>query len=295
MDLVREVGGGVYLIDTFMGGVPDFTAVYLVVGKEACLLVDSGPSTGVENVLEGLRNLGVDPEDIKYVLLTHIHLDHAGGVGHLMDELHEAVALVRRGMEPLLSDPRRLVESARRALGPLFHMYGDMRPVARERVQGVEERVLDLGGRKVRVFPTPGHSRSHLCALDEATSTLFCGDSLGLFLADEGKVLPVTPPPDFDLEEQRATLERLAATGFRRACFSHFGWATRGSELVGLSLRSLERMVEEVKRGIARGVPEEEIAEDIMRLLEVDTPYGEFMFRGMSLVSVRGITRYLRY
>ncbi|MEJ5185900.1 MAG: MBL fold metallo-hydrolase [Candidatus Geothermincolales bacterium] len=295
MELVREVGGGIYLIDTCMGGVPEFTAVYLVVGKRSCMLVDSGPSTGVEYVIKGLGHLGVDPEDVGYVLLTHVHLDHAGGIGDLLEELPGAVAMVRRGMESLISDPGRLVESARRALGPLFAMYGEMRPVAPDRLWGVEEEVLDLGGRRIRVFPTPGHSRSHLCALDETTATLFCGDSLGMFLADEGKVLPVTPPPDFDLEEQRSTLEKLAALGFRRACFSHFGWTVHGPDLVARCRRALERMVDEVRRGLARQLSDEEIAEGIMRLLEVDTPYGEFMFRGMSLVSVKGIMRYLRW
>ncbi len=293
MELVREVGGGIYLIDTFMGGVQAFTAVYLVAGKKACMLVDAGPSTGVDNVLKGLRVLGVDLEDVKYVLLTHVHLDHAGGTGHLLERLPRAVALVREGMEAVLVDPSRLMDSARRALGPIFEMYGEMRLVSPERVTGVGEATLELGERMIRVIPTPGHSRSHLCALDLVTSTLFCGDSLGIFLADEGKVLPVTPPPDFDLVEQRATLEKLAATGFRRACFSHFGWTAHGTELVSMSLRALERMVEEVRRGMAKEMDPREIAEGIMRLLGVHTPYGEFMFRDMSLVSVKGIMRYL--
>ncbi|MEW6553275.1 MAG: MBL fold metallo-hydrolase [Actinomycetota bacterium] len=293
MTEVRAVAEGIWLIDTAMADVPGFTAVYALRGDAGAALVDAGISVSYGTVLEGLDEAGILREEVQYIIVTHIHLDHAGGAGHLMRELPNAsVVVARKGLD-ILADPARLVASARRSLGRIADMYGDMEPIARERLVGAEDmESVSLGNRTLRMVPAPGHASSHICVVDETSGTLFSGDSLGLYLAPEGKVIPVTPPPDFDLEQQRHTLERLAALGCGRTCFTHFGCGGASTELARLSSHNLELMVEAVSAMGPDGDPKR-TAGRLMRIMDVSSPYGIFMFGGVSLLNVHGISRCL--
>ena len=294
MEKARFIGDDTWLIDTLMAEMEGFTAVYALRGKRGAALVDSGVSAGAGNILEGLEEAGIAREEVLYIIVSHIHLDHAGGAGQLLRELPNAsVVVAAKGVETL-AQPERLVASARRALGVIADLYGDMVPIDLDRLMAAEEAgTLDLGGKTLRLIPTPGHASTHLCVVDEITGTLFSGDSLGIYLAEEGKVIPVTPLPDFDLEEQRRSMERLAALECGRTCFAHFGCGGESAPLARDSLHNMEIMVEAVKEAIRKDIDPKKTAGELMRIMDVTSPYGMFMFGGMSLQNVQGITRYL--
>jgi len=288
------VAEGIWLIDTCMAEVPEFTAVYAVRGDGGAALVDSGVSVSNQAVLDGLRGAGIDRDEVLYIVVTHIHLDHAGGAGYLLRELPNARVVIAGAGVDIMAQPERLVASARRSLGRLADMYGEMVGVDRSRlIAGEEAGKLDLGGKTLRIVPSPGHARTHQCVVEENTGTLFSGDSLGIYLADEGKVIPVTPLPDFDLEEQRRTLERLAALDCVRTCFAHYGCGGDCASLARESMRNLELTVEAVREGMRSNTDPKRVAGELIRIMDVSSPYGMFMFGGMSLLNVHGIMRYL--
>ena len=294
MEKTREVSEGIWLIDTCMADVPGFTAVYAVRGSAGAALVDAGVSVSSGLILEGLDEAGIGRDEIRYVIVTHIHLDHAGGAGYLLREFPDACVVVAARGVHILAEPQRLVASARRSLGKIADMYGDMVPIEERRLLAAEETgVLELGGKTLRLVPTPGHATTHQCVVEETTATLFSGDSLGIYLAEEGKVIPVTPLPDFDLEEQRRTLERLAGLDCGRTCFTHFGCGGESAALARESSHNLELMVQAVKDGMRQDKDPKRIAGDLIRLMDVSSSYGMFMFGGMSLLNVHGIMRYL--
>lgn len=295
MGKATGVGDNTWLIDIYMGDIPGFAAVYALQGEEGVALVDAGVSKSRARIIEGLKEAGISKEEVLYIIVTHIHLDHAGGAGYLLQDLPNAkVVMAENSMEELVQ-PERLVKSARRALGAISDMYGDMVPIARSRMLGVKEPMeLDIGRRALRVFLTPGHATSHICVEDRTKNMLFSGDALGMYLAEEGKVIPTTPPPDFDLEEQRQTLEALAGLDCARTCFTHFGCAGSCSDLARTSLHALEVMVETVKEGMHKDRDPQSMAEELMQIMEIESPYGTLMFSSMSLVSVNGLLRYFR-
>jgi glyoxylase-like metal-dependent hydrolase (beta-lactamase superfamily II) len=291
---LKDLGDGIFMIDTLMAGVPGFTAVYAVRGKKCTVLVDAGVSPSVDEVMSGLSEAGVEPGEVAWIVLTHVHLDHAGGAGYLLSRLPKARVVADDGAVAVLADPVRLVAGARRYLGSFAEMYGDMAPVPRERlVPASTMDELDLGDRTLKIVATPGHASSHQCVVDTGAGVLFSGDALGVYIAEEGVIAPVTPPPDFDLEKQRRTLETLSALGCNRTCFTHFGCAGPCSDLAARSRRALEMMVERVRRGMVRRENPAFLAEELVRIMEITSDYGRFMFGGMSLLNVNGIMRYL--
>lgn len=295
MERARSIGDGIWLIDTYIMDMEGNTGVYAIRGERGAALVDAGVSTTAGNILEGLEQADIAREEVLYVIVSHIHVDHAGGAGYLIKELPNARAVVASSGVDTLAQPERLMASARRALGPIMDLYGDMIPIDGERLLAAEEAVtLDLGGKTLRLIPAPGHASTHICVLDEASGSLFAGDSIGIYLAEEAKVIPVTPLPDFDLKEQRRSMERLAALGCSRTCFAHFGCGGECAPLARESLLNMEIMVEAVKEAIRMDVNQMKTAEELMRIMGVTSSYGMLMFGGMSLQNVQGITRYLR-
>ena len=290
---VSPVGNDTWLIDILLAGMEGYAAVYALRGSRGAALVDSGTLACAPHVLAGLEEAGISREEVLYIVVTHIHIDHSGGAGALVRELPEARVVVAPAGIDVLAMPERLVASARRALGAIAELYGDMLPVSRDRLISAEDGAVDLGDRRLRLVPTPGHALSHVCVVDDSTGTLFSGDALGLWLAEEAMVVPLTPLPDFDLEQQRSSLRRLEETGCVRTCFAHFGCAGGSAGLARESLAGLEMLVEAVEEARREGRKPSETAGELTRLMGISSPYGRFMFGGMSLQCVHGITRYL--
>jgi glyoxylase-like metal-dependent hydrolase (beta-lactamase superfamily II) len=196
-------------------------ACYVVDGEEPAI-VDPGPTTTLDRLISQLRRRGVTENDLRHVLLTHIHLDHAGATGHLLDVFPNAIVHVHEAGASHLVDPERLVASTRRTFGDLHdRLWGEVKAVPEERIR---TWTPDDAGKRAGLRPvhTPGHIAHHVAYLDERDGTLFAGDSMGIALAG-GPQHPPTPPPAVNLPDWARTLERIEAIGPERFGATHFG------------------------------------------------------------------------
>jgi len=179
-------------------------------------------------VLERLEAAGDDPSQLRHLVLTHIHLDHAGAAGHLVEMCPKLTVHVHVEGAPYLVDPERLIASTRRTFGEAYdELFGEVKPIPPDRIRVWRPREsAPVGGRGVttlRAIPTPGHTPHHLAFLDERDGTLYAGDSLGLLLHPSAPVLVATPPPAVDLAGWFHTLDELDVIGPERIARTHFG------------------------------------------------------------------------
>lgn len=226
-------------------------ACYLVDGLEPTI-IDPGPTTTVDRLTEELARLGVGPRDLRNVLLTHIHLDHAGATGHLLDRFPNATVYVHEDGASHMVDPERLVASTRRTFGDAHdRLWGEVKPVSANRMK--VWRTNDPGTVAGLVpVSTPGHIAHHLAYLDEDDGTLFSGDSMGISLAG-GPQHPPTPPPAVNLPDWARTLEEIKHIGPERFGATHFGMHD-DVEVRRLQLKErLEALEERVRRALETG------------------------------------------
>lgn len=216
---------GVIAIDTLTGGMTSVTAGYLLTAPRPAL-VECGPALSIDNVIAGLRSLGMDPDDLAFLVLTHIHLDHAGGAGDVAAAFPHATVVVSEVGARHLNDPARLNASSERVYGPLFDsVYGACTPIEAPRIVGASDGdTLDLGGgRTLELLYTPGHAKHHIGVHDSDTGAIFSGDSVGVKLPGMRTIRPATPPADFHLEAALASLQRYRERDPDRVYLAHYG------------------------------------------------------------------------
>lgn len=197
------------------------------------MLVETGSQTSVPVVLRALDGLGVAVGDLAGIVVTHIHLDHAGGVGDLARAFPDATVYVHPEGARHLSDPSRLVASAARVYGDMLdEVYGRLDPTPAGRIRALEdgEAIPVGGGRSLTAVHSPGHARHHLALHDSESGVLFAGDAVGVRLPDVGVLRPATPPPDFDLDLAVRSLHLFAARRPSRVALAHFGIVDRDPE-----------------------------------------------------------------
>ena len=223
--MVDRIGDGVVQVDTLLGGWERVTAGYLVEGP-APVLVETGSQSSVPALLAALGELGVGPNDLAGVAVTHIHLDHAGGVGDVARALPNATVYVHEKGARHLADPTKLVDSAARVYGPLLDdLYGRLDATPAERIHVLEdgEDVVVGPGHVLTTVDSPGHAKHHLALHDSTSGLLFVGDAVGVRLPDAGILRPSTPPPDFDLDQALHSLEKFAARNATGIALAHYG------------------------------------------------------------------------
>ena len=223
--MAQRIAPGVLEIDTLLGGWERVTAGYLVEGPNP-VLVETGSQSSVPALLAALADLGVDADQLAGVAVTHIHLDHAGGVGDVARAFPNATVYVHEKGARHLADPSKLVNSAARVYGALLdELYGRLDPTPAERIHVLED------GEEIRVGPTrvlttvdsPGHAKHHLSLHDSDSGILFVGDAVGVRLPDAGVLRPSTPPPDFDLEQARTSLRKFRDRSPAGVALAHYG------------------------------------------------------------------------
>jgi glyoxylase-like metal-dependent hydrolase (beta-lactamase superfamily II) len=220
-----EIAPGIHQLDTLLGGMEELTAGFLIDGPMPAL-VETGSQSSVPAVHAALDALGLGPLDLRWIIVTHIHLDHAGGVGELARDFPNATVVVHERGARHLIDPSRLVDSASRVYGPLLDsLYGRMTPVPEDRLIAAADGFrVDVGnGRALLLVDSPGHAKHHHAVLDEHTGTLLVGDAVGVLLPDLGVLRPATPPPDFDLEQAVHSLHRFAELRPEHMVLTHYG------------------------------------------------------------------------
>ncbi len=222
--LITEIAPGVLEIDTLLGGWQHATAGYLI-GGDAPILIETGSQSSVPTLLTALDHLGIGSEDLAGVAVTHIHLDHAGGVGDVARAFPKAKVYVHELGARHLIDPTRLIDSAARVYGDLLDsLYGRLDPTDAERVVVLSDGdTVDTGSRTVRAINSPGHAKHHLAYLDETSGILFAGDALGVQLPDGGVLRPATPPADFDFTLAIDSMHRFGDLHPSGIALTHYG------------------------------------------------------------------------
>jgi glyoxylase-like metal-dependent hydrolase (beta-lactamase superfamily II) len=247
---------GVVEIDTMLGGWQKITAGYLIEGPRP-VLVETGSQSSVEVLLAALADLGVAADELAAVAVTHVHLDHAGGVGDVARAFPGAAVYVHEKGARHLVEPDRLIRSAAMVYGPLLDsLYGRLHPTPSERVHvlGDGDEIDIGGGRSLRAIDSPGHAKHHLGLLDSTSGLLFAGDAVGVRLPDGGVLRPATPPPDFDLDLALGSLRRFADHRPAGIALAHYGLVpVDPQELLGEAEDMLQAWAEEAERAWRAG------------------------------------------
>lgn len=221
--LVAEVDRDIYQINTHEGRPYLCSTVYVVIGTPSAI-IETGPTAVAPVVMEGLKEIGLRPDSVGYILPTHIHIDHAGGVGALAQRLPQAEVLIHhRGLKHFV-DPSRLMEGTRQAFGDQAEQFGPILPVPESRLKPISGgEVISLGGRRLEFILAPGHAPHHLCILERKSSGLFCGEAVGMYDPPADSLSSSASPPVFDLDEALETLDKLEALRPGLLLFSHYG------------------------------------------------------------------------
>lgn len=211
------------IIDTKMHSKDAITAAFVVQGTDHTALIETGPKSTVHNVLAALEGFGVDSLD--WIVVTHIHLDHAGAAGTLAQHYPEARVAVHEVGAPHLVDPSKLWSSAGRIYGEqMERLWGGIDPLDAERIHVLADGdAIDLGGRRLTALETTGHAGHHHAFTDDATGIMFAGDALGVRLPGINFVRPATPPPEFNLELALSSIERIKRADPQSLWLTHFG------------------------------------------------------------------------
>jgi glyoxylase-like metal-dependent hydrolase (beta-lactamase superfamily II) len=232
-------------IDLHHAGYERIIGAYLVETDDGMALFDCGPASDVPRLLAGLAERGFELTDIRHLLLSHIHLDHAGAAGTLVREHAELQVHVSEIGAPHLVDPRRLEASARRLYGETFDaQWGELAPVPSANVHLAEGNVLGLES-----FPTPGHASHHVAYL-HSDGTLYAGDAAGVRITPSRFVLPPLPPPEVDLEAWERTIGEIERRGPTRLALVHFGVFEDVESHLGRLRETMRQWADHVEHGM---------------------------------------------
>ena len=244
-------------------GYERFFGSYLLCGDKYAL-VDVGPDAVLPGLLSALTEQEIEPGEIDYIILTHIHMDHSGGVGAAVKEMKNARVIAHERARFHLTDPTRLWNASLKVLGDLALQYGAIEPVPEDRIlDATDEMDLELGsGLQVRLYLTPGHAYHHLSIFDCANQVLIVGEAAGVCV--NGALRPSTPPP-FEFEEALASIDRLIALEPGIICYAHLGCYDNAIELLKLARRQLVEWREIIKLAAINGISPEEIFDVLKR------------------------------
>jgi glyoxylase-like metal-dependent hydrolase (beta-lactamase superfamily II) len=240
-------------------GRPHVIATYVLLGDKPAL-VDPGPASTLPVLEAGMAEHGLRLSDLQYILLTHIHLDHAGATGTILQRNPHIHVYVHERGAPHMINPERLMSSALRLYGErMDELWGMMVPIAADAVTTLKGgEVLAIGSRSVRVYDAPGHAKHHVIYLDEPSGTAFVGDNVGIRRPGHSYVRPATPPPDIDLEQWYGTLDLLEQLAPTALGLTHFGLHSDVSAHISQYRERLHKWSEIVREGLASDKSEAE-------------------------------------
>jgi glyoxylase-like metal-dependent hydrolase (beta-lactamase superfamily II) len=260
---IKEVGKNLFMVELETGGLKNLICSYVIKGERP-FLVESGPTNSVPNLILGLKKLSINLDDVEYVAVTHVHLDHGGGAGTLLKYLPNAKVLVHpRGM-PHLVDPERLWSSSEEVLGFISEIFGKPEPVPKERIIPITKGSFDLGnGAKLTVLETVGHASHNLSFHESFNNGVFPGDAAGTYIPEFDVVVPTTPPP-FYLEPALASLDKLISLKPTVLYYSHFGKATDATKRLRDYKAQLQLWADIAEDGVGKNQSLEEIRDRII-------------------------------
>lgn len=281
-----------YYLDTGMFDTAAYTSVYIVDAARPAI-VDTGIGTNVDRILGALDALDIDPEDLAVIAPTHVHLDHAGGTGHLAAACPNATVAVHRVGAPHIVDPTRLVEGTKRAVGDEWQYYADPVPIPEDRVRPLTDGdVIDLGDRTLHVYDAPGHAPHQAVFHDPDDAVVFTADAAGIYLQDRDELQPTTPVPNFDLQQALDDVTMLESLHPAVLCYPHFGPARRGDRLEAYA-ELLETWVADVASARDRFDDVDAMVEHFVERDGLADVWGARRARAHVALNVEGVLRYL--
>lgn len=220
----RRLSEHLYIIDLQPVGIPNFIASYVLRGKNSTAIIETGPTCSISNLLSGLQEIGVAKEDIDYVAVSHVHIDHAGGAGTLMQHLPNAKLIVHPKGAPHMINPQRLWEASKQVLGEVAIAYQEIQAVPENRVvTPTDGTIIDLGGNvRFRVLETLGHSSHHLGFFEPSSNGVFQGDAVGIYFPSLKVTIPTSPAP-FHLDATVTSIHKLINMKPSTLYYTHFG------------------------------------------------------------------------
>jgi len=274
----KKLSNFLHLIDLKPLGIENVIASYVLCGDKVAV-VETGPTESIPNLLAGLQEIGIKNEEVDYIAVSHIHIDHAGGAGALLQKLPNAKLIVHPRGAPHLVEPEKLWTQTLQVLGKIAELYGRIQQISKERILTTYDgMVVDLGNHiELKVLETLGHASHHLSFSENCTQGIFPGDAAGIYVKAFNVIVPTTPPP-FNLEATLASINRLIALKPKQLYYTHFGLAGNAVEKLEDYADRLELWAKIVSDGIRNGEDSETICQ---RVLERDN-------------SMKSVVRYIR-
>lgn len=263
MKTVQDITSTIKLLNPHIdiSGYDNYIATYLILGEKK-VLIDIGPRAGVNSRIQSLAEVGTSPEDIDYLVLTHVHIDHAGGTGTALKDLKNARVFVHpRGRQHLV-DPTALWQSSLETSPELASKYGQFEPVPEERIINLDDgKKLELGKDLVMEFIfTPGHASHHMSIYENKNRIIFSGDSAGLYTSG---ALRLTAPPPFRVDSYISSIDRMIELQPELIAYGHFGCYPDAVQRLKKTKQKVQTWFEIAQAGVRAGKTPEQIAGDI--------------------------------
>jgi glyoxylase-like metal-dependent hydrolase (beta-lactamase superfamily II) len=283
---IKEELPGLWFIDLKVDGEREYTGAYALKSENGVALIEVGPASTYEKLLSALEDIEMPYEDIRFIFLTHIHLDHAGALGNLIRHFPNASVIVhKRGKEHLIDPESTLWNASKRVLGFVADIYGKPESVPEDRIIPVgKRRNFNLGKSSFEIIPTPGHASHHVCIFLEKEGVLFSGDAAGIYIPTLDVLLPISPPP-FKLKLAIKSIETMISLDPRLIAFTHFDVSKNGSRLLPKYRRQLLIWYGEIKKIVVKGIEDKDKMLDLIS--KRDRDLRTFLERSDSYAGIR--------
>ncbi|MFC5971936.1 MBL fold metallo-hydrolase [Halomarina salina] len=293
---LREVETGgcedLYYVDVGLYGTPEYGSVYIL-DAERPAVVDPGTGANRELIFDAMAEVGIAPEDLAVIAVTHVHLDHAGGAGYLARECENATVTVHERGARHLADPERLVAGTKQVVGARWQHYADPLPIDEERLTVVTDGdVVDLGDHELRVHHAPGHAPHQVVYHDPTNDAVFTADAAGIYAPSRDEVQPTSPPVNFDLEQVLADVETIRDIDPETLLYGHFGPAPTADRLDEYA-ETIEAWVESIRAARERLDDDDAVADHFVERADTADLWGEEQSELETRLNVDGVLVYL--
>lgn len=281
-----------FYVDTGMYDTAEYGAVYILAGERSAV-IDTGIGQRHDLILDALESVGIAPEELDVIAPTHVHLDHAGGAGHLARDCPNATVVVHERGARHLVDPSRLIAGTKSAVGDQWALYGEPLPVPEDRIRTLTDgAVIDLGDHELRTHHAPGHAPHQVVFEDPANDAVFTADAAGIYVPTLDAVRETSPPSDFDLEQCLSDLELLESLDPETLLYAHYGPAPSGDRLSEYA-DVLTDWVAAVESKRQQAENDEDVVEHFAETTPMVDVWGERKARAEAGMNTRGVLRYL--